>query len=252
MQGVLVGTDNAQEWLLPWWWEHYSRHNDYPVAFADFGMSAGARAWCAERGAVIEVPAPKISEKELRENPQLAHLFNFEWIKKLEKRGKLWDLRKVWFKKPVAFSLSPFQRTLWLDLDCEVRKSLEPLFVLPLSASKFAARLDRSPIWKIRSEHIQFNHYHAGVVLFEEDSPVIKLWVENIEGGSKIAYSEEHVLDLVLWHFKIPIFELTADFNWSIHYGPNEQALIYHWIGEEKKEEIRQMLFGKGQSCKAS
>ena len=37
--GVIVGSDYSQEWLLPWWWENYTKHNRYPVTFVDFGLS---------------------------------------------------------------------------------------------------------------------------------------------------------------------------------------------------------------------
>ena len=38
-KGIIVASDMQQEWLLPWWWEHYTRFNSFPVAFIDFGMS---------------------------------------------------------------------------------------------------------------------------------------------------------------------------------------------------------------------
>ncbi len=55
-EGILIGCDRNQEWLLPWWWDHYSAHNAYPVAFADFGMSKKALAWCREKGKMLKPP----------------------------------------------------------------------------------------------------------------------------------------------------------------------------------------------------
>jgi hypothetical protein len=54
--GIIVGCDANQEWLLPWWWDHYCKHNSYPVAFVDFGMSEAALAWCQEKGQCISLP----------------------------------------------------------------------------------------------------------------------------------------------------------------------------------------------------
>jgi hypothetical protein len=51
--GIIVGSDQTQEWLLPWWWKNYARHNTYPVVFVDFGMSLEKKAWCREHGTLV-------------------------------------------------------------------------------------------------------------------------------------------------------------------------------------------------------
>ena len=56
--GILIGSDEHLEWAIPWWWENYSRFNSFPVAFADFGMSEAMRAWCRERGELIDLTFP--------------------------------------------------------------------------------------------------------------------------------------------------------------------------------------------------
>ncbi len=58
-KGILIGCDQNQEWMLEWWWAHYSRHNCYPVAFVDFGMSQEAKKWCQSKGHWISLDAPK-------------------------------------------------------------------------------------------------------------------------------------------------------------------------------------------------
>ena len=60
MDGIVVGADLTQEWLLPWWWSHYSRFNSLPVAFIDFGMSDEMKKWCQERGELIPLPVADI------------------------------------------------------------------------------------------------------------------------------------------------------------------------------------------------
>jgi hypothetical protein len=66
-----------------------------PVAFVDGGMSDKRRAWCDKRG----------------------HLVSVEHI----------DLPRSW-RKPEALHLTPFERTLWLELDCEVRGDVSKMF----------------------------------------------------------------------------------------------------------------------------
>jgi hypothetical protein len=107
--GVMTGCDARQEWLLPWWWRHYRRHNDYPVAFADLGMTPAARAWCAQRGSVVDV-GPVAQP--------------FEAVQ--AQAGK--PVPPGWFAKPLAILRSPFRWTLWLDADCEVRGPLAEAF----------------------------------------------------------------------------------------------------------------------------
>ena len=254
MQGILVGTDKAQEWLLPWWWEHYTRHNDYPVAFADFGMSDEARNWCAEKGRVIEIPAedipfPTLSLYEARENRWLADLYPI-WIERVKKNEELCEKRRVWFKKPLAFSLSPFPHSLWLDLDCEVRGNLEMLFILfPFIEPKFGATFCGVEDALTNSGVIKLKCYNTGIVLFEPSSPVIKLWLEYIH-RSKFAIGDDYALSELLWDSKISIFELPENFHGRLIEGPNEKALIFHWAGDEGKEAIRQSL-KTGQPCKA-
>ena len=53
--GVLTGCDENHEWMLKWWWKHYTSSNTLPVTFLDFGMSKSAQIWCKKRGLVIPV-----------------------------------------------------------------------------------------------------------------------------------------------------------------------------------------------------
>jgi len=44
--GVVVAANGTQEWLLKWWWDHYSKNSDFPVTFFDLGKSKSARNFC--------------------------------------------------------------------------------------------------------------------------------------------------------------------------------------------------------------
>ncbi len=139
--GVMTGADSTQEWLLPWWWEHYAKHNDCPVAFADFGMSAEMRAWCGQRGLVVEVP-------------------------------RLPD-RKTWHRKPFAILASPFRRTVWLDADCEVRGDLSEMF--PYSDGGIGVTLDPHNHWCR-----QPGAFQTGVVAVTHGEPAVEEWAKEI------------------------------------------------------------------------
>lgn len=241
-QGILVGANQKQEYLLPWWWEHFSKCNTYPVAFADFGMSAKAQAWCKEKGALITIPKAPIAEPMLIDK-NLAD----SWKKRWKERGEeenLWELRKVWFKKPLAHSFSPFERTLWLDLDCEVRKNLQPLFDIPLTPSKFAIMPSGSTLCaqvakEGKTETQEILHYNSGVILFERHSSLLDLWIRALEQGSQVAQTEEDLLSLLISIFQIEVTPLPTGYNWEIlRLGSNPDASIYHWMGERGKKAI--------------
>ena len=44
-KAFLTGCDENTEWMLEWWFTEYSKHNNTPVIFADFGVSAVDRDW---------------------------------------------------------------------------------------------------------------------------------------------------------------------------------------------------------------
>ena len=122
-QGVIVGCDLHQQWLLPWWWKHYSAHNSYPVAFIDFGMSKEALDWCKQRGTCLALPSLSHSLSLKNDVPSSLQA---SWE---ERYGKgFWIRREAWFKKPFSLLLCPFSTGLWIDIDCRIDGSLEGIF----------------------------------------------------------------------------------------------------------------------------
>lgn len=239
--GVLVGCDKNQEWLLPWWLRHFCIDNfDCPIAFADFGMTPKTRSWCKKRGRLLAIHNPLIQNPDERTSAA--------WKKKYSGETQdLWQMRKTWLKKPVAMSKSPFYRTIWLDLDCQVRFHLQPLFSLALSSAKMAAAsVEINQILKPFQSHqkIQkYPHYNTGVVLFEKDSPLLDLWVQSIQEGSQLTFNEEDLLAFIIAYFQIPITPLPHSFNWEVlRFGPNPDALVYHWMGEMGKKAIQKKI----------
>ncbi len=215
MSGIIVGCDQNQEWMLPWWWGHYAEHNRFPVAFFDFGMSKEAQDWCRARGQLIQLPPfhptpkEKISEKRLQ-----------EWMGQNDER--MWVARSSWFQKPRAMSMSPFKKTVWLDLDCEVKKELAPLF----SYGPFAA-----------AKEFGGEALDAGVIVFEERSIVVQKWAKLCEEKSGEFLGDKDVLDFVLKTEKAQI--LPPIYNWRLQLGDNPDVAILHYLGSMGKEIIR-------------
>ncbi len=240
MQGVLVGLNCEQEWLLAWFYTHFRNFNpELPIAFADFGMSKEAREWCLERGDVFDVP-------ELAGPKPANFLFQGDQWKEWKLDTFTWTAdRWLCFRKPLAIALSPFEKTLWLDLDCQIRASLEPLFSLPLSSTKFGATPCGSYFYAHNlSKDLVYliDKYHTGVVLTEKSSPLLHQWTDSITSDPSFR-TEEGPLSFLAAKNNLPITEISRLYNWSVFtWGENNDAAIYHWLGKEAKEYLRRLI----------
>lgn len=228
MIGVLVGCNKSQEWLLSWWWEHYSRHNQFPVAFADFGMTQEARSWCAERGSCYTVPAVTLHAVP----PDKKALWE------ARAGDGIWPMRPAWFQKPLAFIRSPFPITCWIDLDCEIRSSLEPLF--NLFSFGYEIGLVAEPA------HVQENdrrqnivspgeiNFNSGVVAYRTDAPLIQRWASAAIEENHHFMGDQNLLSRLIYEMKPQLLQLDPIFNWKADLGENEQALILHYVQSQK------------------
>jgi hypothetical protein len=221
MQGILVGSDQAQEYLLPWWWQHYSLHNTYPVIFIDFGMSSSMRKWCEERGECRtvskEIPLQAIPQESL----ELWKLMYGEGFS---------AYRKVWFQKPSALLQSPFALNLWIDLDCKIGGSLEPLFA------------SLSPSTEIGLVEDIDGSYNAGVILFKQNSTIVNTWAHLILHHNATFAGDQEALYHALSIHPHLFTKLPFTYNWVRKRGPHPSALIYHYTGSIGKQMIMEEL----------
>ncbi|MBS0651510.1 MAG: hypothetical protein JSR93_10150 [Verrucomicrobia bacterium] len=229
---ILCGSDQAQEWLLPWWWSRLRDHNDHPIAFCDFGMSEDALNWCRERGEVIPILSSPVdvASKEA---------FSSDFVDYWEKNytAEVWSLRKVCFKKPFAFLRTPFQRTLWLDIDCEVLGKIDPLFNLWNAESQIAIMRD------FISLHLPVHHpesiYNGGVIVFEHGTPLIQQWASSAMQMTNQFGSDDILLSHLINSMRIPVIEIPDIYNWRISEGINLDAVIWHWMRDGGKTFIQ-------------
>lgn len=233
-RGVLVGCDLAQEDLLSAWWDHYTLFNDEPVAFADFGMSSEARIWCQARGISFPVPSLFINEEEIPLNKRILWEAHYG--------SGIWNARKVWFRKPLAWQASPFDLTLWLDLDCHVQKPLGSLFATLCKHKEIALRAEKESVQKKQREKgfIGFDEtdYNTGVALFFKKVPILQQWIEEIEKNNAHYVFEQQALAKVLRVNQNCLQELLPIHNWSMERGANLDAVIYHYHGGCLKKQI--------------
>ena len=243
--GVIVGCDHHQEWLIPWWWSKYAECNTYPVTFVDFGMSQKSRRFCQSHGEVLFVHDSMHFLAEKKDvAPQTVSLW--ESIYKAE----VWNYRKSWFKKPFAMFLSPYQRSIWLDLDCEVVSSLEVLFETCHHPSKIAlAREPENLQVLMRKQDLLFEKevlYNSGVIVFESGAELIRKWIQRTLSDHSQFVGDQNLISRLIHQNPLGIFELPAIYNWRI-FASNDplqvvvhpQAVIIHWAHDWGKEHIR-------------
>lgn len=226
-QGVLVGCDKHQEWLLPWWWKLYERENQFPVAFADFGMTREGRNFCQGRGSILPIKGEQGEEAPAEE---LWKLFFGEEID---------QMRSAWFKKPLAFLASPFAETVWLDLDCQVNASLAPLFSFLARGVEMAlAPEEELAIFAPKG----VKPYNSGVVVFKQGASILKTFAELAREHKGDFIGDQEILSLAIGKSCVPVADLPPEYNWGRKRGPSNRALIYHYTGPEGKLEIRKII----------
>ncbi len=231
-RGVIVGCDAGSEWLLKWWWRHYTAHNSFPVVFFDFGMTQSARLFCEKKGEVFPLSLPKSFFHSAELFP-LPSCWPSHWKKTVQRR------RKLWFTKAFALLKTPFEETVWLDLDCQCRGLIQGLFSHCHKNKGFAVALDEPhtvECWKrfgLLLPHVV--GYQAGVVAFRHGAPAISKWACHCLTYRNSEYSEQTALSHTIAKHRWKVSLLPSIYNWLTPEQENEEALIAHYGGDERK-----------------
>lgn len=214
-KGILVGCDQNQQWLLEWWWNNFIQENTLPVAFADFGMSEQGKKWCLERGPVLPVPT---------------HHFKTESTS---------DARAILFNKPLSFFHSPFEKTIWIDLDCEILGNLEPIYQFIDPHTKMGLVCVEE---KETSTVETFSVYNSGVIVFEKTSVLLKEWIEHLLEQSHRYKSDDEALSHLIFEKRYTIGKIPEIYNWLMCKQLNPGAVVLHWSNGWGKQYIQ--MFG--------
>lgn len=221
-KGIIVACDAQQEWLLSWWWDRYSTYNAFPVAFFDLGMSEEAKAWCKKRGRhiILGLDGSFVKPKE-RISPQLIR----EW--EAFYGPTLWTSRPNWFRKPFICLQTPFQQTIWFDLDCEILGSIDSIFT---SASLAMVREPR---------FLPDVRYNGGVICFTRGIKILEQWAETALNENERYWGDDPLLSALIAQMQWKVLELDPIYNWRLAQGVNTNAVIHHWVGSAGKAYIK-------------
>ncbi len=230
-KGVLVASDQNTEWLLPWWWQKYSTCNTLPVVFVDFGMTKESLTWCKERGEVIPFKVPSFCKPLSQESGiEAEKLYG----------TSCFQSRDAWFKKPSACLLSPFLKTLWLDLDCEVLSSLDDVFLYLEEGSELAVSYGYAEnLPKILEGAGEAGTIcNSGVLVFRKGSELLQKWEKKALEESDKYLGDECILSILLAESLDTVSLLPEEYNWRMTRGVPVCAKVIHWKGEWGKSYI--------------
>lgn len=234
--GVVVGFNWGMEVLLPWWWQHYSRHNSFPVTFFDLGMTPAAARFCKERGSLIKVKIPFSFLSKRMDVPS-------HWEKRTREEGIYYlnQYRRLsWFKKPFCLLHTPYQNTVWLDLDCQVRADLFDLFLYAENdqgiglapTDEMNASFQKLAGWDVSLSH----HINSGVIVYKHGCSTIKAWVESIKNWDLKFYGDQDLLAEILHRENKKLEEVPRIYNWRVNkWGENPSSFIAHYAGDARK-----------------
>ena len=208
-KAFVTGCDENHEWMLEWFFKNYKKHmKDVPLVFANFGLTPDGL-------------------KKVRENVHA--VMN---LKTFDEEG--------WFKKPMSMIKCPSKKTIWIDLDCEIRDDISNLF--NMLKPNMLNMVEDKP-WTMRGQELWHN---SGVVGFIDKPTILYDWAKAIRDNP--VQGDQEVLHLLL----NPITKIKY-----INDIPNEYNVlrlqvetdgyagaikVMHWTGQKGKNKIRSML----------
>lgn len=222
--GVIIATDETQEWMLKWWWNNYRAHNQVPVTIFDLGMSNSARKWCKTIGAVSSFSLP---EGWIKPKESISPKAIKEWESTYP--GDLWTGRPKWFTKPFLLLRSPYERTVWMDLDCEVRGSILPLFDYCNGENGFS-------ILSFPIEEIEV--YNTGVIVSRNRAVIPKKWAEHTYSHNEKHFGDETILMEVIEKEGLKLTPHPLIYNWPTMIPQDGGTVIRHHVGKYAKIKI--------------
>lgn len=207
-QGFITGADSKVEWMLPWFVENFKKHNNSHLLVVDFGMSKEMASWASK------------------------HADTLADMTTVSKKG--------WFAKPLAMMNSPFDKTVWIDTDCEVLGNIDDIFEL-IVPDKLNMVIDRP--W---SKRFNTAMYNSGIVGFESKPSILAKWASGI--NPSIHRGDQEALHLMLDDMQRLMFinELPHKYNVlrldHLDGTVPRNALVNHWTGTKGNKHIRSLM----------
>jgi hypothetical protein len=202
----ITGCDASSEWMLPWFVDNLTKHNDIPLMIMDFGMTSS----------------------------------QFSDIRK-SVRGH----EHGWFKKPKAMRIAAeyAENVCWLDTDCEVMGNISKIFEY-IQPNKLSMAVDKP--WTQRRGEKWHNSgvvaYH-GVPSVLTDWE-LSCATQPVQGDQEVLHMMmDNPLKRMTFIEDLPnkynVLRI-QHIDKTVPAGP----LVYHWTGQKGKDHIRKLMNG--------
>jgi len=226
-KGIIVGLCSKQEYLLPYFYINLRLHTNLPITFFDYGMSSFGKGFCEKRGNVIELDKS---------------------IKKGNSTDPKFIIKKGWYKKPLACDLSPYDLTVWLDLDCKVHQNFEMIFDYvqkkDFVIAKSPKNTKKSYMRRLLKKRIHnLVIYNSGVIGFKKGSKIIKDWIKISEKMHASCRGDEDTLSFLLSKQNHPFYVLDKSYNLIHSVDTCQDVIISHYISKLKENLLKEHLF---------
>lgn len=232
-RGILLASNAKQEWMLPWWWENYQKHNTFSVTFIDLGLSEEGRRFCEGKGNLV--PFIHAQNPLKSTDPEIASRWEEIY------GGVLWkETRPCWHKKPFALLQTPYEYTIWLDTDCEVRSSLHPLFSQIEKSERIVIRPSPKKILDHATRHTLLLEgemlFNSGVIGYRKHSPEILAWAKATSERGEGFFGDDQILSRIIHENGWSVTVLDPSYNrQELEEGQQPGTKISHWAGQSGK-----------------
>ena len=208
-EAFVTGCDEKHEWMLEWFFKNYKQHiKNIPLIFANFGLTP--------EGLTL-----------VRENVHA--VMN---LKTFDEKG--------WFKKPMSMIKSPSKKTIWIDLDCEIRDDISNLF--GMLKPDMLNMVEDKP-WTMRGKELWHN---SGLVGFINKPPILYQWAKAIredpvQGDQEVLHLMLNPITKIKYINDIPneynVLRLQTETD-----GYDGPIKVMHWTGAKGKDKIKAMI----------
>ena len=208
-EAFVTGCDEKHEWMLEWFFKNYKQHiKNIPLIFANFGLTP--------EGLNL-----------VRENVHA--VMN---LKTFDEKG--------WFKKPMSMIKSPSKKTIWIDLDCEIRDDISNLF--SMLKPDMLNMVEDKP-WTMRGKELWHN---SGLVGFIDKPPILYQWAQAIredpvQGDQEVLHLMLNPITKIKYINDIPneynVLRLQTETD-----GYDGPIKVMHWTGAKGKDKIKAMI----------
>lgn len=250
--GFITGSDQTMEWLLPYWLQHLRNYNRHPITIANFGMSQEYVTWLQRH---VEVLNLSISDHLFDKRTSFPVRYGKEDASVIERYQKKLEIykkkRKAWFTKPFAMLQTPYRRTVWLDVDCQVNGDISSLFSFAENETGVAMGLEAEHKLQAKIEDGVLKPggklFNSGVIAYLRGADLIQKWAQAVIENEGDFLGDQDILSHLIDQDNLPVPVFSRQYNWLMNeWGVNPEAKVLHWAGKAKTYLAKKMQDIKG------